>query len=211
MKKTAKEVMLARIRASIGNAADPPDTTYRFRERDERDQAAILEDFIERLLDYKAVVTHTDTIGLPQAIAAACQEHHIRRLVVPADIPSTWIPEGVTVLRDEPPLSLDELDTASGVLTGCALAIAQTGTIILDGGTNQGRRALSLVPDRHLCVVRADQVVGLVPEAIAKLTERATRPMTLISGPSATSDIELSRVEGVHGPRMLHVLVVSDA
>lgn len=211
MKKTAKEVMLARIRASIDHAPDPPDILYTIRERDERDQAAILEDFIERLLDYKATVTRTDTTNLPQAITDACQQHSIIRLVVPADVPSTWIPEGVTVLRDEPPLSLSELDTASGVLTGCALAIAQTGTIILNGGTNQGRRALSLVPDRHLCVVRADQVVGLVPEAIAKLTERATRPMTLISGPSATSDIELSRVEGVHGPRTLHVLVVSDA
>lgn len=210
MKKTAKEVMLARIRASIDQAPDPPDILYTIRKRDERDQAAILEDFIERLLDYKATVTRTDTINLPQAISDACQQHNITRLVVPADVPSTWIPQGVTVLRDEPPLSLSELDTASGVLTGCALAIAQTGTIILNGGTNQGRRALSLVPDRHLCVVRADQVVGLVPEAIAKLAEQATRPMTLISGPSATSDIELSRVEGVHGPRMLHVFLVYD-
>jgi L-lactate dehydrogenase complex protein LldG len=116
----------------------------------------------------------------------------------------------VTLLRDEPPLSLADLDTSSGVLTGCAVAIAQTGTIILDGGASQGRRALSLVPDRHLCVVRTEQVVGLVPEAIAWLAERKTHPITLISGPSATSDIELIRVEGVHGPRTLHVFVVHD-
>ena len=132
------------------------------------------------------------------------------RLVVPADLPQSWVPSTVTVLRDEPKLSLAELDESSGVLTGCALAIAQTGTIILNGGANQGRRALSLVPDRHVCVVRAEQVVGLVPEAIAVLAKQATRPITLISGPSATSDIELSRVEGVHGPRTLHVLLVLD-
>src|SRR5690242_16154945 len=134
MKKTAKEVMLARIRASIANAPDLPEITYRFRERDERDHAAILEDFIERLLDYKATVTNTDSPGLPQTIMDACSQHNITHLVVPADLPATWIPEGVTVLRDEPLLSLKELDTASGVLTGCALAIAQTGTIILNGG-----------------------------------------------------------------------------
>ena len=209
MKKTAKEVMLARIRSSIANAPDPPQIPYMFRERDERDHTAIVEDFIDRLLDYKAMVTRTDTFGLPQTIADACQQHNIVRLVVPADLPQNWVPSTVSVLRDEPPLSLNEMDESSGVLTGCALAIAQTGTIILDCGTNQGRRALSLVPDRHLCVVREEQVVGLVPEAIAKLVARTTRPITLISGPSATSDIELSRVEGVHGPRILHVFVVN--
>ena len=210
MKKTAKDVMLARIRASIANAPDPPEVLYAIRERDERDHTAMLEDFIERLLDYKAIVTRTDTVGLPQAIADACKEHDMLRLVVPADLPQSWVPSTVTVLRDEPKLSLAELDESSGVLTGWALAIAQTGTIILNGGANQGRRALSLVPDRHVCVVRAEQVVGLVPEAIAVLAKQATRPITLISGPSATSDIELSRVEGVHGPRTLHVLLVLD-
>jgi L-lactate dehydrogenase complex protein LldG len=207
MKKTAKEVILERIRTSIANAPDPPLALYTFRERDEREHTAILQDFIDRLLDYKAMVTRTDTIGLPEAIAEACKQHSIMRLVVPAGLPTAWIPEGVTVFRDGPPLSLDELDASSGVLTGCAIAIAQTGTIILNGGANQGRRALSLVPDRHLCVVRAEQVVGLVPEAIAELAKLATHPITLISGPSATSDIELNRVEGVHGPRTLHVFV----
>lgn len=210
MKKTAKEVILERIRASIANAPQYPEILYTVRELDEREHSAILEDFIERVIDYKAAVTRTDDAHLPQAIADTCKQLDINRLVVPADLPVGWIPEGVTVLRDEPPLSLKELDTASGVLTGCALAIAQTGTIILDGGAHQGRRAVSLVPDRHLCVVYAKQVVGLVPEAITKLADRATRPITLISGPSATSDIELSRVEGVHGPRMLHVFLVYD-
>ncbi len=210
MKKSAKDVMLARIRAATANAPEPPPVPYDFRERDERDRAAILEDFIERLVDYKAIVTRTEDASLPQAVMDACQQQGIIQLVVPADLPSRWIPSGVKVLRDDPPLTIAQLDESSGVLTGCAIAIAQTGTIILDGGATQGRRALSLIPDRHLCVVRAEQVVGLVPEAIARLVERATHPITLISGPSATSDIELSRVEGVHGPRTLYVFVVSD-
>ena len=210
MKKSAKDVMLARIRAATANAPEPPPVPYDFRERDERDRAAILDDFIERLVDYKAIVTRTDDASLPQAVVDACQQQGIIQLVVPADLPSRWIPSGVKVLRDDPPLTIAQLDESSGVLTGCAIAIAQTGTIILDGGATQGRRALSLIPDRHLCVVRAEQVVGLVPEAIARLVERATHPITLISGPSATSDIELSRVEGVHGPRTLYVFVVSD-
>ena len=210
MKKSAKDVMLARIRAATANAPEPPPVPYDFRERDARDRAAILEDFIERLVDYKAIVTRTDDASLPQAVVDACQQQGIVQLVVPADLPSRWIPSGVKVLRDDPPLTIAQLDESSGVLTGCAIAIAQTGTIILDGGATQGRRALSLIPDRHLCVVRAEQVVGLVPEAIAGLVERATHPITLISGPSATSDIELSRVEGVHGPRTLYVFVVSD-
>jgi L-lactate dehydrogenase complex protein LldG len=210
MKKSAKEAILARIRAATANAPEPPPVPYDFRERDERDRAAILDDFIERLVDYKAIVTRTDDASLPQAVVDACQQQGIVQLVVPADLPSRWIPSGVKVLRDDPPLTIAQLDESSGVLTGCAVAIAQTGTIILDGGATQGRRALSLIPDRHLCVVHAEQVVGLVPEAIAGLARRATHPITLISGPSATSDIELSRVEGVHGPRTLYVFVVSD-
>ncbi len=210
MKKTAKDMMLSRIRKAIAPAAEPPTIHRDFRTRDERDQAALLEDFIERLVDYKAMVTRTDDASLPQAIADACQQHGITRLVVPTDVPVPWLPAQVTVLRDDPPLTLSDLDESSGVLTGCALAIAQTGTLLLDGGAYQGRRVLSLVPDLHLCFVYAGQVVGLVPEAIVRLTKRATHPITLISGPSATSDIELSRVEGVHGPLTLHVLVVHE-
>ena len=113
--------------------------------------------------------------------------------------------------RRRPGLTAAELDELDGAITGCAVAIAETGTFVLDGGAGQGRRALSLVPDLHVCVVRAEQVVGLVPEAIEHLEQavREGRPLTFVSGPSATSDIELNRVEGVHGPRILHVLLVS--
>jgi L-lactate dehydrogenase complex protein LldG len=208
MTQTAKEDILKRIRSALANAPKPPPIPHDYRTYDERERTTIVEDFIERLLDYKALVTRTDEATLPQAIADACQQHGVTQLVVPADLSAEWLPAGVTVRRDDPPLTLAELDASSGVLTGCALAIAQTGTIILDSGVAQGRRVLSLVPDLHLCVVHAQQVVGLVPEAIAGLAEQATHPITLISGPSATSDIELSRVEGVHGPRTLHVFVL---
>ena len=128
--------------------------------------------------------------------------------VVPDGLPAEWLaelPSGITLARDEPPLAAAELDQMSGVVTGCAVAIAETGTIILDHGPGQGRRALTLVPDFHLVVVRQDQIAADLADAFARLDP--ARPHTLISGPSATSDIELIRVEGVHGPRNLHVLL----
>ena len=127
----------------------------------------------------------------------------------PRILPQAWEPAGVSLLRDHD-LTIEQLETSNGVLTGCALGIARTGTIVLDAGPTQGRRILTLLPDYHLCVIREDQIVGLVPEAITKLQGSSRRPITLISGPSATSDIELNRVEGVHGPRTLEVLVVSN-
>ncbi|MGH2803792.1 MAG: LutC/YkgG family protein, partial [Thermoleophilaceae bacterium] len=128
----------------------------------------------------------------------------------PEDLPQDWRPEGAELVPDSG-LSPTELNELDGALTGCALAIAETGTIVLDGGAAQGRRALTLVPDYHLCVVPADAIVGLVPEAVERLEPAVQegRPLTFIAGPSATSDIELNRVEGVHGPRTLHVVVVS--
>jgi L-lactate dehydrogenase complex protein LldG len=144
-------------------------------------------------------------------IASSCAARNIHRLVVPADLPSAWIPANIELQRDDPPLSNEQLDNSDGVLTGCALGIALTGTIILDGGSAQGRRVLSLLPDYHLCVIKEEQIVELVPEAISRLDDvarRQQRPITFISGPSATSDIELNRVEGVHGPRTLEVLIV---
>jgi len=158
------------------------------------------------------------------AVAAAVRriaaEAGARRIGIPADLPDEWRPNatdadraagGAPELVQDDALSVRELDQLDGALTGCAVAIAETGTFVLDGGVGQGRRALTLVPDLHICVVREDQVVGLVPEAVIQLEEavRAGRPLTFVSGPSATSDIELDRVEGVHGPRVLHVVLVA--
>ncbi len=166
--------------------------------------------FVERVSEYRAKVHRVEPADLPSAIARCCAARNVRRLVLPNDIPDAWIPESVTPLRDTA-LTNDDLNASDGVLTGCALGIAQTGTIVLDRGPLQGRRALTLLPDYHLCVVFINQIVGIVPEAVAALagsSGRPERPMTWISGPSATSDIELNRVEGVHGPRTLEVLVV---
>jgi L-lactate dehydrogenase complex protein LldG len=205
---SAKEAILARIRAALAGAPEVGPVVRTYRWHDDRERAAIIAELVDRLRDYKAHVERVAPAALPSAIAAACTSHGIRRLVAPADVPAEWMPAGVEALRDDPPLADEVLDQSDGVLTGCAFAIAQTGTIVLDGGAHQGRRALTLVPDRHLCVVREEQVVGIVPEGITRLVGQPTRPITFISGPSATSDIELSRVEGVHGPRTLHVLVV---
>lgn len=158
--------------------------------------------FAERVADYRAEIHRLAEDDIPAAIANVTGE---RRLVVPDGLPDEWT-RGLATIRDDPPLTTAQLDSVDGVLTTCALAIAETGTIVLDAGPGQGRRALTLVPDLHVCVVRREQVVSQVPDAIARLDP--ARPLTWISGPSATSDIELNRVEGVHGPRNLVVLLI---
>lgn len=164
-----------------------------------------MELFVERVADYRAVVVRC----MPGQVADAVREGLATsaRVLVPAGFPEDYValPEGAERVHDEP-LSADELDAVDAVLTLATVGVAVTGTIILDHGAGQGRRALSLVPDRHVCVVTAEQIVADVPDAVARLDP--VRPMTWISGPSATSDIELDRVEGVHGPRALHVVVV---
>ena len=171
-------------------------------------RAEILHQFEDRILDYRAAFTRAAPGEVASAIAGALGE--ARRVVVPAGIPGEWLAPGLDVLRDDPPLSHAELDGAGAVLTGCAVAISETGTIILDHQQGQGRRALSLIPDLHVCVVREAQVVQTVRQGVDAVAQsvREGRPLTWLSGGSATSDIELVRVEGVHGPRRLHVMVV---
>lgn len=216
----AKEEILRRIRRAIHDIPEderPEDVPVErdYRKEGDSPREEVVKRFAENVSEYQATVHVVDEDGLPEAIAAACERKGVERLVIPPALPETWRPEGIELLRDaaRPSLTNEELDGSDGVLTGCSLGIAQTGTIVLDAGPTQGRRALTLLPDYHLCVVMEEQVVDLVPEAFAKLAETVKeegRAVTFISGPSATSDIELNRVEGVHGPRALEVLVVRD-
>ncbi len=197
-----KQEILTRIRGALADGPGPVTVPREYRRS--LDGTDIIALFAERAADYRATVTRVSTVDVAGAVAAALGT---RRIVVPQGFPAEWLAAAdIEPLRDEPPLSYADLDGADGVVSTCAAGIALTGTIVLDAGPGQGRRALTLLPDYHLCVVRADQIVGSVPEALARLDP--TRPQTWISGPSATSDIELNRVEGVHGPRTLNILIV---
>jgi len=212
-----KAAMLERIRAAKSDvpATETPQdvvVTRDYLTEDGLAERERLEQFCERVAEYKVTVVQVARADLSAKICEHLAARSIQRLVAPADIPADWLPEDIEVLRDEGGvLDNSAINHSDGVLTGCALGIAQTGTIVLDGGDKQGRRVLTLLPDYHLCVIDKAQVVGLLPEATKALEPavRAGRPITLVSGPSATSDIELNRVEGVHGPRTLELLVVS--
>lgn len=200
---SAREEILGRVRMALADvpSAETPADVAVDRPEPRGTTSADVELFAERVADYKATVLRCTPEDLPTQLAAALEG--IPRLLVPADLPEDLRP--ADAILDEQ-LTTAELDTVDGVLTTAALGIAETGTIVLDHGPGQGRRAATLVPDRHVCVVRVDQVVADVAGAVARLDP--TRPLTWISGPSATSDIELDRVEGVHGPRTLVVLLV---
>jgi len=199
---SAREEVLARVRSALTTHAPLPELRRDYRVAD--DAPGSLEQLVDRLQDYRAVV-HRVT---PEEVATTLARVAPGRVVVPAGVPELWL-AGIEVVRDSPALTAAELDGLDGVVTTCAIAIAETGTVVLDGGAGQGRRALTLVPDHHVLVVRAEQVAATVPQALARLDPR--RPQTWISGPSATSDIELQRVEGVHGPRRLEVVLVAAA
>lgn len=204
----ARDAILSRIRAALGPSPAVPEIPRGYRGAGAPAEGDVVARFCERTAEYRATVRRVAADELPAAVAAACAGRGARRMVVPSGWPAP--PEVLEIVADEPPLSPQELDAVDGVLTGCALGIAETGTIVLDGGPRSGRRAITLVPDYHVCVVEASAIVPSVPDAIAALADAAAegRPITFVSGPSATSDIELDRVEGVHGPRTLDVLVV---
>ncbi|MFH8621132.1 lactate utilization protein C [Streptomyces vietnamensis] len=202
--------ILARIRTAVADAPEAAPVARDYRTSHAPDDPEVLLDLLhENLADYRAHVHRTAPAGLAALVARLLAERGARSVVVPPGLPEEWLAAtGGTLRFDEPRLTPYELDGTDAVVTGCAVAIAETGTIVLDGGPGQGRRALTLVPDLHLCVVRApEQVVASVPLALPRLAP--ARPLTWISGPSATSDIELDRVEGVHGPRTLEVVLVT--
>jgi L-lactate dehydrogenase complex protein LldG len=201
----ARTAVLGRIRAALGAEPPAPVVVPRDYDREPLSGRGDVARFAETVAEYRAQVTRIDDAAAIGATVASLVPTG-GRVVVPADLPAAWV-ERVDALADNPadPLSIAQLETAAAVVTGCAVGIAVTGTIVLDAGKTQGRRALTLIPDHHICVVFTDQIVNTVPQAFAALNP--LRPLTFISGPSATSDIELIRVEGVHGPRTLDVLL----
>jgi L-lactate dehydrogenase complex protein LldG len=199
----ARDEVLSRIRSALGSGVAVPEVPRVYRQAGRLD-GDVVQRFCERVGDYRATVMRVPTSELAATVGERCRG---KRIAVPPRCPD-WA-SGVETVVDDPPLTAQALDQLDGVLTGCALAIAETGTIVLDGGRLSGRRALTLVPDWHICIVEAGSIVADVPDAIAALADvaREGRPITLVSGPSATSDIELERVEGVHGPRRFDVVV----
>jgi L-lactate dehydrogenase complex protein LldG len=198
---SSREVILTRVRAArdLPVAAAPIPRAYRH--RGDRARAARIDLLCERIGDYRAEVRRVPRAALRSAIATAFAARNAARVCVPAGVPQEWRSDAIDFVEDAK-LTAADLDRLDGVLTGCTLAIAETGTIVLGAGPTEGRRALTLVPDLHVCVVEA-------MAALAELVRTERRPLTFISGPSATSDIELNRVEGVHGPRTLVVLVAA--
>lgn len=202
---TAREVVLERVRQAVAGAS-PPAVSRLYATESSTPHERVVEAFVDRVRDYRATVLHVDDAAA--AAAEVLEQQGARRIGIPRDLDARLRPPGVELVEDDA-LSPPQLDALDGALTTCSAACAVTGTIALDGGPGQGRRALTLLPDLHVCVVREDQIVETVPELLRRLERAAAegRPLVLVSGPSATSDIELERVEGVHGPRRLVVIV----
>ncbi|HWJ10817.1 MAG TPA: LUD domain-containing protein [Nocardioides sp.] len=200
---SARDEILSRVRAALADVPSEPEPVVSPPGARAPEGVSLLEHFAERVADYRATVVHCPADGIASAVAAALPAG--ARVVVPPALPDAVLAGVASAVVDDG-FTAAELDAFEAVVTCCRVGIAETGTIVLDHEPDQGRRAISLVPDRHVCVVYGDQVVPDVPDAFPLLDP--LRPQTWISGPSATSDIELDRVEGVHGPRHLHVIVV---
>ncbi len=213
----ARQDILERIRHALADvpASECPEDVpvpreYRRQPVELEPLGVLIELFVQRLRDYGAEVVQCGPAEVTARVGAACERHGLTQLAIPSELPSGWLPAGIEIIPDTG-LRPQELDQIGAALTGCTIAVVETGTLVLDGGPRCGRRALTLVPDHHICVVEIEQLVLLVPQALAAITPAAVeqrQPITLISGPSASSDIELSRVEGVHGPRDLIVVII---
>lgn len=199
----ARDAIHAAVRDATAGGPVPEPVARTYRRHGARSRPERIALFSERVGDYRATVRRVAAAQLQQAI----DELAPGRIGIPPGLPRAFRPGGAV---EDHGLTPQELDALDGVVTGCTLAIAETGTLVLSGGPSEGRRALTLVPDLHLCVVRSGQIVETVPQAFDALKEFARRPLTFVSGPSATSDIELERVEGVHGPRNLVVVIVEE-
>jgi L-lactate utilization protein LutC len=210
---SGRETILSAVRRALADvpAAEGPDElAIPYGHRADHAGPDVVGLFTERAAEYRATVVGVPARDAAAAVRRALERTGARSVVVPPGLPEDLIPEGPwSWLKDAPPLSVGRLDAADAVLTIAAAAIAVTGTVALDHGPGQGRRALTLLPDQHICVVRASQIAPDVPQALSRLDPY--RPLTLVSGPSATSDIELNRVEGVHGPRVLDIVIIADA
>jgi L-lactate dehydrogenase complex protein LldG len=211
---SARAEVLRRIRVAKGGVASGEIARAgwgaierRYRRAATRSPEAILELLEDRLRDYDARVVRVGHAEVAAGAARMLGERKVRRMVVPVGLAAEWLPGGVEFVVDEG-LAAVELDAVDGVMTGATLAIAETGTVVLQNVAGQGRRAVTLVPDYHLCVVRVEDVVETVPEAMERLQATAGLATTFVSGPSATADIEMTRIKGVHGPRFLDVILV---
>jgi len=207
---TARDEVLARIRGALGEDPATPSVPRNYRHGGEHAPGApeLVELLVDRLRDYRATVVRVrgrDDTAIGQAVADALAHREIVEAITPPGTPREWTSRLVDVIVDDGSIDARGLDAIPAVVTGSVVSVAETGTIVLDGGPLCGRRAVTLVPDTHVCVVRVEDIVQTVPEGLARLDP--TRPLTFISGPSATSDIELNRVEGVHGPRTLVVVI----
>jgi L-lactate dehydrogenase complex protein LldG len=210
---SGRDAILARVRAALRDTSAPEPSEPAYRRHGQRDTASAIACFLERLHDYNVHVTRLNCeADIAAAVAKRLAANGADAYVAPDDLPAAWRPEGVKAVTDlsGSPLSHHTVNDTPSALTACAVAVAETGTIVLDGDRGQGRRALTLLVDHHVCVVFAHQLVDSVPDAITALqtAARAGRPITFFSGPSATADIEFERVVGVHGPRRLDVLFV---
>jgi L-lactate dehydrogenase complex protein LldG len=217
LKGSAREIVLERVRAAKGGRSEAAAVSAAwggivrgYTRETTRSREAILELLTDRLRDYDAQVEFVGAAGVRDGVARMLGARNVKRMVIPEGLPAEWLPAGFEFVHDEG-MTASHLDEVDGVLTGSTLAIAETGTIVLQNAPGQGRRAVSLVPDYHLCVVLAASVVETVPQAIEQLAPTARLATTFISGPSATADIEMTRIKGVHGPRFLDVIVVVDA